>query len=329
MARIEEAFFELLTTDPGLSALIGNRLFPVQLPEQVIKPAISYDRISGPRMMSHQGPSGTANPRYQFNCWGDTYAQSKRVADQLRFALDGLQTIIAVPTETSVEALFTAADNTLLEDYVPDIDVLAKGFEVKNGDPSKFRILGNKANINLATGTGTDFALIDAESSDAVFTCKITLFGTNPSIFFRNDGDGVSPLFGFSLNTGIAANLLRLFRTDSSGQTLLDSVGQSYFAPTEISLEVTLAGSSIICKDLTNGIQVSATDAFNQDKRFYGIGQQAGNFQVKWDDFKVVAADEVRIQAAMVVDDRDEFEEQTDQHRTMVDVVIWHDEATS
>ena len=89
MARIEEGFVTHLSGVAALVDLIGNRIYPMHLPEGVDMPAITYQRISGNRMRSHSGPSGTANPRYTFTCWAETYGGAKAVADQLRFILDG------------------------------------------------------------------------------------------------------------------------------------------------------------------------------------------------------------------------------------------------
>ena len=123
MARIEEGFVIYLNGHAGLSALISTRLFPLILPEGVTMPAATYQRISGPRMRSHSGPSGVSMPRYQFNCWGDTYKQAKEVADQVRIALESFSgTMGTVPVhagfveddrdfyDEDVKQFFTAVD---------------------------------------------------------------------------------------------------------------------------------------------------------------------------------------------------------------------------
>lgn len=121
MARIEEGFTTYLLAHTGLSALIGNRIFPMRLPEGVDLPAITYERVSGPRMRSHSGPSGTANPRYQFRCWGDPYSSAKDVADQLRIALDGFSGDMGT---VAVQAAF-------VEDDVDDYNIATKQYNVR------------------------------------------------------------------------------------------------------------------------------------------------------------------------------------------------------
>lgn len=107
MPRIELAFVTYLSAYAGLQALVGSRIYPQQLPEGVQLPAISYQRVSGPRIRSHSGPSELAHPRYQFNVWGDRYSDAKTVADQLRFALDGFRGTMG---EVSVQAAFVEDD---------------------------------------------------------------------------------------------------------------------------------------------------------------------------------------------------------------------------
>jgi hypothetical protein len=86
---IEEALVAYLTTHPGLSALIGTRLYPRPLPQRPTLPAVTYFRVSGPRDLAHDGPVGLAHPRFQFDCWGADTLAAIQTANQLRLALDG------------------------------------------------------------------------------------------------------------------------------------------------------------------------------------------------------------------------------------------------
>jgi len=93
---IETGLLTYLKTDTDLMALVGNgdspltcRIYPVRLPQNWTAPAITYQRISGPRLQSLSGPSGRAHPRYQFDILDGTYASVRVAADKLRAALDG------------------------------------------------------------------------------------------------------------------------------------------------------------------------------------------------------------------------------------------------
>jgi hypothetical protein len=91
MTVIEEALAAKVTGTTAISALIGSRYYPIRLPERVTYPAVQYQRISGPRVRSHTGPSSLAHPRFQLTVWATSYASAKAVATQLRIALDGFK----------------------------------------------------------------------------------------------------------------------------------------------------------------------------------------------------------------------------------------------
>ncbi len=88
---IEEAIHAHLKAHASVSALAGDRVYPKVMPQKPTYPAIVYHRISGVREPNQQGPSGLTHPRFQFDCYGATYAAAKGLADAVRFALDGFQ----------------------------------------------------------------------------------------------------------------------------------------------------------------------------------------------------------------------------------------------
>ena len=58
-------------------------------------------------MMSLNGVSGAAMPRYQFDCWSEFYEEAKDVADAIRVALDGFRGNMGV---VMVQAVFVEDD---------------------------------------------------------------------------------------------------------------------------------------------------------------------------------------------------------------------------
>lgn len=112
---VEEALHDYLSTHPGLSALIAGRIYPLVLPQKPTLPAITYQRISGLRVRSHQGPSGLASPRFQFDAWADSYASARTVADELRRALDGFRGMMGGAPGVRVDAVHLDTDRDLYE----------------------------------------------------------------------------------------------------------------------------------------------------------------------------------------------------------------------
>jgi len=88
---IEEGLQAFLAANAGLVALISGRVYHRALPQGVVLPALTWQRISTPRLAAHDtsGSTGTAHPRFQFDAWATTYASAKAITDALRAALNG------------------------------------------------------------------------------------------------------------------------------------------------------------------------------------------------------------------------------------------------
>lgn len=92
---IEDALVAYLGRQVALTALIGAgdamRLYPDMLPEGIAYPAVSYFRVSTPRIHCLEGPIGFAQPRFQFSTWANKKSDVIAVAEALRHALDGFR----------------------------------------------------------------------------------------------------------------------------------------------------------------------------------------------------------------------------------------------
>jgi hypothetical protein len=84
---IEEALYSYLSTYAGLVALIGTRIYQVRLPQTPTLPAVTYMRVSAPRLQAFDGTAKTT-ARFQLSAWATSYAGAKAVAAQLVAALD-------------------------------------------------------------------------------------------------------------------------------------------------------------------------------------------------------------------------------------------------
>ena len=92
---METAVRAILAADGTVSGLVSSRIYPMKLPQGPTMPAITYSRVSGPRVQELSGPSGLAFPRVQVDSWASTYAGVKALADAVRKALDGYRDTIA------------------------------------------------------------------------------------------------------------------------------------------------------------------------------------------------------------------------------------------
>lgn len=87
--NIEETLRLWITREATVTALVGQRVYPLVVPEGASLPAIVYRRISTERVYSHDGFSGLAKPRFQFSCVSTHYSEARAVANALRSLLNG------------------------------------------------------------------------------------------------------------------------------------------------------------------------------------------------------------------------------------------------
>ena len=117
MAVIEEALVALLEADAGVSALVGNRIYPIVIPDGASLPAIAYQRISGPRAETMDGPSGLAWPRFQITSVAETVSEAIALANAVRHALDGYSgTVLGVVIDSILILNESTAFNTSVAD---------------------------------------------------------------------------------------------------------------------------------------------------------------------------------------------------------------------
>lgn len=114
---IESGLYTHLTNDPDVSALVGDRIYPLLVPQDASLPAIAYQRISTGREEAHTGPSGLCSARIQLTCIADSYESAKSVADAVRKSLDGFSGTMGT---FEVGACFVVNDR---DDWASSFDV--------------------------------------------------------------------------------------------------------------------------------------------------------------------------------------------------------------
>lgn len=123
MSNIEKAMVDAVGGDATVSGLVGARIYPLVAPQGSTRPYLVYQRISTPRVRSHDGPSGLAMPRFQWTGVTDglqgavKYSQLRTLADALRAVLDGYH------GDMGTDALHTSVrlDNET-EEYLEEVD---------------------------------------------------------------------------------------------------------------------------------------------------------------------------------------------------------------
>ena len=124
MAVLEEGLHSYLSTYAGMVALIGDRVYPLRMPQNATLPCLTYQRISTPRISTHDTSGATGdltNPRFQFDAWGSTYASVKAINDQVRAALNGKTgSIGTAPSNITIRSALADNENP---EYDPDSEL--------------------------------------------------------------------------------------------------------------------------------------------------------------------------------------------------------------
>lgn len=100
MATAEEGIFALLNNNATLRALTfganvpffdgtNNRLFPGQIDENSVLPALAFVRVGGSRRLTMSGVEGLVRARFQFTAAGTIYEDPLNLLEAVINILDG------------------------------------------------------------------------------------------------------------------------------------------------------------------------------------------------------------------------------------------------
>lgn len=88
---------EYLDFDTALRAYVventgvNGRIYPQKLPERVVLPAATYQRITLTAIQTHGAPPDMLRPRIQFTCWSLEFAEARELAAEIEAALAGFR----------------------------------------------------------------------------------------------------------------------------------------------------------------------------------------------------------------------------------------------
>lgn len=110
-----EALYSYLSTHAGVNALVGTRVFPQVVPQGEPRPAIAYFKVSDPTGRTF-GRRFFAKPRYQFNCWGESYASARAVGDAVKSALENYAGMMGGDAGVKVRMTYFQDDQELYDE---------------------------------------------------------------------------------------------------------------------------------------------------------------------------------------------------------------------
>ena len=86
---IEQTVVTVLTANAPVQAIVGNKIFPIVMPEGESVPALVYQKVGTDVINSLDGYSGLESIRLQFSCYAATLLAAKQLAQSVSAALDG------------------------------------------------------------------------------------------------------------------------------------------------------------------------------------------------------------------------------------------------
>lgn len=75
--------------DPAVAAIVGNRVYPMALPQGAALPAATYQRISHDSNTAHDGPMTKRRQRYQITAMATDFNECQRLVFAIEEALVG------------------------------------------------------------------------------------------------------------------------------------------------------------------------------------------------------------------------------------------------
>ena len=86
---LENDLHNALIQDTTLNAIIGDRVYPLLIPQDAAYPAIAYQRISGKNLRSHDGADSLENVRVQLTLVAESFEMVKNLEKEVNRGLDG------------------------------------------------------------------------------------------------------------------------------------------------------------------------------------------------------------------------------------------------
>ena len=85
---IGEALRAYLLSKTEIAGIVGGRIYPVILPQDVVLPAISYQLITQPVELNVTGEY-RRSAYFQIDCWAKNYLDAVSLCDKVESALNG------------------------------------------------------------------------------------------------------------------------------------------------------------------------------------------------------------------------------------------------
>jgi hypothetical protein len=93
---VDAKLYTVLSTTAGVTALVGNRIYPDKLPQTPVYPAVVYQGIAGARENHLRGYASLENPLMQIDAWATTKAGAATLTAAIITAVCAATTFAAI-----------------------------------------------------------------------------------------------------------------------------------------------------------------------------------------------------------------------------------------
>lgn len=90
---IETALGTEIKNIPAVAAMIADRVWPVAAPQTSAKPFVTYRRVPGEVMYTHEGESKIQKAYFQIAAVADSYETVIKLAEDIRSGLSGKRSL--------------------------------------------------------------------------------------------------------------------------------------------------------------------------------------------------------------------------------------------
>jgi hypothetical protein len=87
MATMSDVLYTRLAAVGAVTALVNTRIYPVERTQGAANPSITYRRVTAPKVSAMGDDTGLTTPRYQVDCYADTYREVEDLSEAVRGAL--------------------------------------------------------------------------------------------------------------------------------------------------------------------------------------------------------------------------------------------------
>lgn len=78
---------QYISTRPEIVKVVGSKIYPINMPQNCILPAVVYSPILAKYDSALQGDTGYARQSIQFNCHATTFKQARQISRMIKTAL--------------------------------------------------------------------------------------------------------------------------------------------------------------------------------------------------------------------------------------------------